>query len=62
MVSRETRAHMHAETQAFLSICFPPSDQEKEEKDVITREELKRQSQLIVESRSKKKPWKNEKF
>ncbi|XP_029706942.1 coiled-coil domain-containing protein 151 isoform X1 [Takifugu rubripes] len=36
--------------------------QEAEEGDVLTREELKHQSQLIVESKSKKKPWKNEKF
>lgn len=40
----------------------PDRYQEKEEGDVMTREELKHQSQLIVESKSKKKPWKNEKF
>lgn len=43
-------------------LLSPDRYQETEEGDVLTREELKHQSQLIVESKSKKKPWKNEKF
>lgn len=60
----DARARIQADAQALLSICFCPPDryQETEEGDVLTREELKHQSQLIVESKSKKKPWKNEKF
>lgn len=62
-MSGATGTRARAETQALLSICFPPPDkQEKEESGVITREELKHQSQLMVESKSKKKPWKNDKF
>lgn len=66
MVSWETLVHGYRRTHkpCYLSICFCPPDryQETEEGDVLTREELKHQSQLIVESKSKKKPWKNEKF
>ncbi|XP_034058366.1 coiled-coil domain-containing protein 151 [Gymnodraco acuticeps] len=33
-------------------------DSEEDEADVMSREALKRQSQMIIESKSKKKPWK----
>ncbi|KAK5926993.1 hypothetical protein CgunFtcFv8_022523 [Champsocephalus gunnari] len=33
-------------------------DSEEDEADVMSREVLKRQSQMIIESKSKKKPWK----
>lgn len=33
-------------------------ESEEDEADIITREELKRQSQLMVDSRAKRKPWK----
>lgn len=64
MVSLGARARAHVHIYLDLSISLSPPDkyQEREESDVITREELKRQSQLIVESKSKKKSWKNEKF
>ncbi|XP_026215510.1 coiled-coil domain-containing protein 151 [Anabas testudineus] len=35
--------------------------EEDDEADIISREALKRQSQLIIESKSKKKPWKKKK-
>ncbi|XP_022611339.1 coiled-coil domain-containing protein 151 [Seriola dumerili] len=36
-------------------------ESEEDEVDIISREELKRQSQLIIDSKSKKKPWKKKK-
>uniref|UniRef100_A0A7N8XYG6 Outer dynein arm docking complex subunit 3 n=1 Tax=Mastacembelus armatus TaxID=205130 RepID=A0A7N8XYG6_9TELE len=36
-------------------------ESEEDEGDIISREALKRQSQLIIESKSKKKPWKKKK-
>lgn len=65
MVSWETLLHGYRRTHkpCYPSASLPPDRyQETEEGDVLTREELKHQSQLIVESKSKKKPWKNEKF
>lgn len=39
-------------------LCVSEEESEEEEADVISREALKRQSQLIVDAKSKKKPWK----
>uniref|UniRef100_A0A4W6F7E8 Outer dynein arm docking complex subunit 3 n=1 Tax=Lates calcarifer TaxID=8187 RepID=A0A4W6F7E8_LATCA len=36
-------------------------ESEEDEADIISREALKRQSQLIIDSKSKKKPWKKKK-
>lgn len=63
----DTHARIQADTATDTSLAIhlllsPDRYQEMEEGDVLTREELKHQSQLIVESKAKKKPWKNEKF
>ncbi|TNN57965.1 Coiled-coil domain-containing protein 151 [Liparis tanakae] len=44
-----------------LDLFNDEDDSEEDEADVISREALKRQSQLIIDSRSKKKPWKKKK-
>lgn len=51
----------HTHTQSLhvsscLTVCISESDED--EADIITRDALKRQSRLIVDSKSKKKPWK----
>uniref|UniRef100_A0A3B5K6K5 Outer dynein arm docking complex subunit 3 n=1 Tax=Takifugu rubripes TaxID=31033 RepID=A0A3B5K6K5_TAKRU len=62
-VGRRSCTDTGARTSLALHLLLSPDRyQEAEEGDVLTREELKHQSQLIVESKSKKKPWKNEKF
>lgn len=63
MVSLEPHTHTNTSTQpksSSVSNCHCTSEEESEEDegDIITREVLKRQSQLIVDSKSKKKPWK----
>ncbi|XP_040003409.1 coiled-coil domain-containing protein 151 isoform X2 [Xiphias gladius] len=44
-----------------LDLFNDDDEREEDEADVISREELKRQSQLIIDSKSKKKPWKKKK-
>ncbi|KAK5866439.1 hypothetical protein PBY51_020630 [Eleginops maclovinus] len=44
-----------------LDLFNDEDDSEEDEADVISREALKRQSQMIIESKSKKKPWKKKK-
>lgn len=65
MVSLEqhTQTHTNTSTQPkSVSVsnchCVTEEESEEDEGDIITREVLKRQSQLIVDSKSKKKPWK----
>ncbi|XP_010765988.1 coiled-coil domain-containing protein 151 [Notothenia coriiceps] len=41
-----------------LDLFNDEDDSEEDEADVMSREALKRQSQMIIESKSKKKPWK----
>ncbi|XP_062244098.1 coiled-coil domain-containing protein 151 [Platichthys flesus] len=42
-----------------LDLFDDEEESEEDEADIISREALKRQSQLIIEAKSKKKPWKN---
>ncbi|XP_034389843.1 coiled-coil domain-containing protein 151 isoform X2 [Cyclopterus lumpus] len=44
-----------------LDLFNDEDDSEEDEADIVSREALKRQSQLIIDSRSKKKPWKKKK-
>ncbi|KAF3843943.1 hypothetical protein F7725_015991 [Dissostichus mawsoni] len=44
-----------------LDLFNDEDDSEEDEADVMSREALKRQSQMIIESKSKKKPWKKKK-
>uniref|UniRef100_A0A672H9S2 Coiled-coil domain containing 151 n=1 Tax=Salarias fasciatus TaxID=181472 RepID=A0A672H9S2_SALFA len=44
-----------------LSHCVTEDEREEDEADVVSREALKRQSQLIIDSNPKKKPWKKKK-
>ncbi|XP_054460927.1 LOW QUALITY PROTEIN: coiled-coil domain-containing protein 151 [Anoplopoma fimbria] len=44
-----------------LDLFNDEDDSEEDEADIISREALKRQSQLIIDSKSKKKPWKKKK-
>lgn len=44
-----------------VTVCISEDESEEDEADIISREALKRQSQLIVDSKSKKKPWKKKK-
>uniref|UniRef100_A0A8C4H1W2 Outer dynein arm docking complex subunit 3 n=1 Tax=Dicentrarchus labrax TaxID=13489 RepID=A0A8C4H1W2_DICLA len=44
-----------------LDLFNDEDESEEDEADIISREALKRQSQLIVDSKSKKKPWKKKK-
>ncbi|CAB1426086.1 unnamed protein product [Pleuronectes platessa] len=42
-----------------LDLFDDEEESEEDEADIISREALKRQSQLIIDAKSKKKPWKN---
>ncbi|XP_035034863.2 coiled-coil domain-containing protein 151 isoform X1 [Hippoglossus stenolepis] len=42
-----------------VTVCVSEEESEEDEADIISREALKRQSQLIIDAKSKKKPWKN---
>ncbi|XP_035034872.2 coiled-coil domain-containing protein 151 isoform X2 [Hippoglossus stenolepis] len=42
-----------------LDLFNDEEESEEDEADIISREALKRQSQLIIDAKSKKKPWKN---
>ncbi|KAI3352822.1 hypothetical protein L3Q82_019396 [Scortum barcoo] len=44
-----------------LDLYNDEDESEEDESDIISREALKRQSQLIIDSKSKKKPWKKKK-
>ncbi|XP_029366210.1 coiled-coil domain-containing protein 151 [Echeneis naucrates] len=44
-----------------LDLFNDEDESEEDEADILSREALKRQSQLIVDSKSKKKPWKKKK-
>ncbi|XP_067440147.1 coiled-coil domain-containing protein 151 [Thunnus thynnus] len=44
-----------------LDLFDNEDESEEDEADIISREALKRQSQLIIDSKSKKKPWKKKK-
>ncbi|XP_029015573.1 outer dynein arm-docking complex subunit 3-like [Betta splendens] len=55
-----TRVKLPEDQRQDLSDEEEESDEE-DEADIISREALKRQSQLIIESKSKKKPWKKKK-
>ncbi|XP_076585375.1 coiled-coil domain-containing protein 151 [Chaetodon auriga] len=44
-----------------LDLFNDEEDSEEDEANIISREALKRQSQLIIDSKSKKKPWKKKK-
>ncbi|XP_033997506.1 coiled-coil domain-containing protein 151-like [Trematomus bernacchii] len=44
-----------------LDLFNDEDDSEEDEADVMSREALKRHSQMIIESKSKKKPWKKKK-
>ncbi|XP_070684380.1 coiled-coil domain-containing protein 151 [Pempheris klunzingeri] len=44
-----------------LDLFNDEDESEEDEADIISREALKRQSQLIIDSKSKKKPWKKKK-
>lgn len=43
------------------AVCLSEEESEEDEADIVSREALKRQSQLIIDSRSKKKSWKKKK-
>lgn len=58
--STHTNTDKSHSLKLFLSqtVVISEEDSDEDEDDVITREALKRQSQLIIDSKSKKKPWK----
>lgn len=68
-VSLETHTHTHTSTSTKsklvfvqnVAVCVSEEDSEEDEADIISREALKRQSQLIIDSKSKKKSWKKKK-
>ncbi|XP_019939841.2 coiled-coil domain-containing protein 151 isoform X1 [Paralichthys olivaceus] len=41
-----------------VAVCVSEEESEEDDTDIISREALKRQSQLIIDAKSKKKPWK----
>ncbi|XP_068445259.1 coiled-coil domain-containing protein 151 [Clinocottus analis] len=45
----------------ILDLFNDDDDSEEDETDILTRDALKRQSQLIIDSKFKKKPWKKKK-
>lgn len=69
MNSMKVSLDLHiSHTHSLISLClklslFSVSEEESEEDnpDFITRDDVKRQSQLIVETNSKKKLWKEKK-
>lgn len=68
MVSWEPHTHILVQAHSLdlslsqtITAWVSEEESEEDEADILTREALKRQSQLIVDSNSKKKPWKKKK-